>query len=505
MADVNVNAPAEQAPAIAPPTRTDDQILPRIRWCLCQLNEQWFDLTKDTLRDALQITPVDTNNPFSSPPTPDALIKFVNDLGYPKVVRHLSDVVTNDMFQPWRTLTTIIILCLTGKTSGFERPRAPMLQILWGIVNRAHIDYAERMFTKLIIYYLQSKHNFDSRPGSPLHLPNEEPVLGYLKYLAGEEISDPDSPAPKPAKATKPKAAKQSKPLAPKPAPQTKKSSLQLVDDFVDEGVPENEPRVGDEEADQQKAVEESLKEFYSARQGPLPPVTSKKKSPADHETDSDEEVPRIVGGVQDEGQAGPNPGEHDKGQARPNPDDAEASQPLSSHVVHAGPNLEHMDLEASDTSIQPNPEQMDEEFTTMAYPNVQENLKRPTEGEVRLEEPASSAGTLSSLQNLDKELSFADQFLVEKLQEDEPEKTNTESKVQSMVTVPIHQDTSSVPLMTTPVIDLTVSQPVPTACIRELEQHMADMVSKAVDEIVTDAVDWAIQAPLRDRFKDLP
>ncbi|GKC73345.1 retrovirus-related pol polyprotein from transposon TNT 1-94, partial [Tanacetum coccineum] len=32
MADVNVNAPAEQAPAMAPPTHTDDQILPRIRW-----------------------------------------------------------------------------------------------------------------------------------------------------------------------------------------------------------------------------------------------------------------------------------------------------------------------------------------------------------------------------------------------------------------------------------------------------------------------------------------
>ncbi|GKC99803.1 putative reverse transcriptase domain-containing protein [Tanacetum coccineum] len=32
MADVNVNAPTEQAPAMAPPTSTDDQILPRIRW-----------------------------------------------------------------------------------------------------------------------------------------------------------------------------------------------------------------------------------------------------------------------------------------------------------------------------------------------------------------------------------------------------------------------------------------------------------------------------------------
>ncbi|GJX12695.1 hypothetical protein Tco_0204453 [Tanacetum coccineum] len=165
--DVNVNAPAQQAPAMAPPTRTDDQILPRIRWvpigksnCYldversqsnpiykiavdilkhtnffrafttsstipsiyiqqfwdtvrydnktesysCQLDEEWFNLTKETLRDALQITPVYTNNAFSSPPTLDALIKFVNDLGYPRVVRTLSDVVTNDMFQPWRAL-----------------------------------------------------------------------------------------------------------------------------------------------------------------------------------------------------------------------------------------------------------------------------------------------------------------------------------------------------------------------------------------------------------------
>ncbi|GJV65652.1 hypothetical protein Tco_1476480 [Tanacetum coccineum] len=637
IADVNVNAPAEQAPAMAPPTRTADQIMPRIRWvpigksnCYldversqsnpiykiavdilkhanffraftasltipsiyiqqfwdtvlydnktgsysCQQDEQWFDLTKDTLRHALQITLVDTNNAFSSPPTPDALIKFVNDLGYPRVVRTLSDVMTNDMFQPWRALTTVINLCLMGKTLGFERPRAPVLQIIWGIVNQAHINYAERMweeftqsihtfiedkknlaqhtqgkkkatlivisnvrFTKLIIYYLQSKHKFYPRPGSLLHFSNEEHVLGYLKfsakgtkrevfgmpilndlitndirgeqyynaylekvakhqrYLAGEEVSDPDSPAPKP--------------------------ELGLTDS----------------------------------------------------ESESDEEVPGIDAGVQDKGQAGPNPGEQDEGQAGLNPDDAAPSQPSLSHVVLVGPDLEHMNLEASDTLIQPNPEQMDEEFTTTAYPNVQENLKLPTEGEVRLEEPASSAGTLSSLQNLDKELSFTNKFLAEKSQEDEPEKTNIEAEVQSMVTVPIHQDTSSVPLMTTPAIDLTVSQPVPTAVqaplptltatatatttttttlplppqpqqgssdsiliqrIGELEQHMADLVqanlaleermdkhgsrlyklenlniphqvSKAVDEIVTDAVDWAIQAPLRDRFRDLP
>ncbi|GKD62551.1 retrovirus-related pol polyprotein from transposon TNT 1-94, partial [Tanacetum coccineum] len=425
MVDVNVNAPAEQAPAMAPPARTDDQILPRIRWVPIGKSNCYLDVERsqsnpiykiavDILTqtklfrafvasstipsiyiqqfwDTIQHTqrrPSDHTSQqqqcFSSPPTTDALIKFFNDVGYPKVVRHLSDVVTNDMFQPWRALATIINLCLIGKTSGFERPRAPVLQILWGVVNQAHIDYAERMreeftqsihtfiedkknlahhthgkkkatlivissvrFTKLIIFYLQSKHKFHPRLDSPLHLPTEEPVLGYLKfsskgtkrkvfgmpilndlitddirgkqyynaylekvatyqiYLAGEEVSDPDSPAPKPAKATKPKATKQSKPLAPKaatkkpkPAPvkpqekkrklvtetseapspakstkagkvvkkRTKKSSLQLVDEFVNEGVPENEPMIGDEEVDLQKAVEESLKEFYSTR-----------------------------------------------------------------------------------------------------------------------------------------------------------------------------------------------------------------------------------------------
>nr|GFC94410.1 E-beta-farnesene synthase [Tanacetum cinerariifolium] len=135
----------------------------------CQLDEQWFDLTKDTLRDALQITPVNNNKAFSSPSSSDALINF----------------------------------------------------ILWGVVNQAHLDYAERIweeftqsihtfiedkknpaqhtygkkkttlivipsiqFTKLIIYHLQRKYKFHPRPDSPLHLPNEEPVLGYLKFSA---------------------------------------------------------------------------------------------------------------------------------------------------------------------------------------------------------------------------------------------------------------------------------------------------------------------------------
>ncbi|GJR62680.1 hypothetical protein Tco_1504842 [Tanacetum coccineum] len=489
-------------------------------------------------------------------------------------------------------------------------------------------------FTKLIINHLQSKHKFQKRPGSSLHLPYEESALGYLKftfkntkrvrfgmaipdtlisenirsatyypeyvakvakyqrYLTGEVVSDDEAPATKPAKGAKPKTTRKpklqslkttlvakpaaskiskstsSQPPKPKPTPdrpQEKKrklvldtaeapsqakhskagkvskkrklqSTLQLVDEFIDEGVPEDEPRFGDEEADMRKAVEESLKYAYVAPRGLLPPVvimepelgkyeplpevqgkgkekvgeeqaaqvllnlqTLKKKNsteqfifqrrtpaptvPSSHEessslyvklglTDSEMESDNKASR---EGQAGSDPGkqveDHDgsdlgkqvEGQARSDPGVAADSQIQPSHVVHAGPNLEHMNLEVSDTSPQLNSEQMDKEFTTTAYPNVQENLKLLTDDKVRLEEPASLAGTLSSMQNLDKELSFTNQFLAEKSQEDEPEKTNTEVEVQPMVTVPIHQDTSSVPLITSPIIDLTVSQPAST------------------------------------------
>nr|GEX60088.1 hypothetical protein [Tanacetum cinerariifolium] len=102
--------------------------------------------------------------------------------------------------------------------------------------------------------------------------------------------------------------------------------------------------------------------------------------------------------------------------EAGPNPDDTAASQPLSSPVVQAGPNLEHMDLEATDVSAQPHPKQMDKGFTVTAYPKVQENLK----------------------------LTVKEQ------------KTTAETKAESMVSAIIQQDTSLIPPMTRPIVDLT-------------------------------------------------
>nr|GEV86373.1 hypothetical protein [Tanacetum cinerariifolium] len=449
MAGVNVTAPADQAPTMAPPIHTDDQILPHIRW----LDEQWFDLTKDTLRDAFQITPVNNNQAFTSPPSSDALIKF-------------------------RALTTIINLCLTGKTSGFERPRAPVLRILWGVVNRAHLDYAERIweeFTQSIHTFIEDKRNM-------------------ARHAHGK-----------------------------------KKATLIVIpNEFVAEDIPEKEPRVDDEEDDVQRALEESLKSMYVVPWGPLPPVVIREpesgkyqpllESPADRyifqrrtsaptrsfghdessslyaelgltdsEGESDEDVPRTDAGIQGKGQAGLDPDAQDEGHAGSNPDERAEGQ--------AGPD--------PDVSTQPPPEQMDERFTATAYLKVQE---------------ISS----SQLKNIDKP------------SEADNDKATAETEAKSIVSVTIQQDTSSIPPMTTPIVDLTSRPESPkvhqllksttietttttihppssqqqqstTNSMMMKRINIPHQVSKAVYEVVTDAVDWAMQAPLRNRFRDLP
>ncbi|GJZ72485.1 hypothetical protein Tco_0636336 [Tanacetum coccineum] len=588
MADVNVNvnAPAEQAPVMAPPTHTDDQILPRSRWVPVGKSNCYLDVVNSQSNPIYKIA-VDIlkhTNFFRA---------FTASLTIPSIyIQQFWDTL-------WRALTTIINLCLMGKTSGFERPRAPVLQILWGVGKKKAtlIVIPSVRFTKLIIHHLQSKHKFHPRPGSPLHLPNEEPVLGYLKfsvkgtkkevfgmpipnnlitadiqgeqyynaylekvakhqrYLVGEEVSDPDYPAPKPAKATKPKATKQSKPLAPKATPVTKPAAAKapkttasrppkptfattkpskkdqskkhkLVKESSEAPSPPKRPKADKviKKRMQKSSLEESLKDVHAVHQGPLPPVvtrepesgkfqllpevqgkgkekvgeeqaaqvllnlqTPKKKSPTeqyifqrrtpaptepsghaespslyaklgltDSNTKLDEEVPPMVkSGAQDEGQAGPNHGVQDEGQAGPNPGDNAEPQPQSTPVVHTGPNLEHMDFEATDASNQPHPEQMDEGFIINAYPKVQENLKLTVKEQAIPEEPASSIGTLSSLQHFAKDFSFGDQFFNDKPSKAENEKTTAETKDESMVSVTIHQDTSAISLMTSPVIDV--------------------------------------------------
>ncbi|GJV81147.1 hypothetical protein Tco_1517017 [Tanacetum coccineum] len=96
----------------------------------CQVDEQWFELSADLLRKALAITPVIPAHPFELPPSGNIVIDFVNELGYPEPVEIVSIIRVNYVYQPWSVILTLINQCLTGKTSGSDKPRHPVLQML---------------------------------------------------------------------------------------------------------------------------------------------------------------------------------------------------------------------------------------------------------------------------------------------------------------------------------------------------------------------------------------
>nr|GEZ52877.1 hypothetical protein [Tanacetum cinerariifolium] len=255
------------------------------------------------------------------------------------------------------------------KTSRFKRPRAPVLQILWGIVTGANIDYAKRIweeftqsihtfiedkrnlsrhtsgkkratlivipsvrFTKLIIHHLQRKHRFHPRPES--------------LFLDTSRTTD------KPAKAKRIKRSVSRK---------TRQSigSPKSMGESEAEEVPAEEPQVVDEDANFQKAVDESMKDAYALPKGSQDEGQAGPDPNAQAEGQMGSDT-----GAQAEGQAGSNPEETFEsqagsnpyktfeGQAGPDPGNAEARvQSTSSPVVHAGSDREHMDIDVANVS----------------------------------------------------------------------------------------------------------------------------------------------------------
>ncbi|GJU61972.1 hypothetical protein Tco_1243807 [Tanacetum coccineum] len=91
------------------------------------------------------------------------------------------------------------------------------------------------------------------------------------------------------------------------------------------------------------------------------------------------------------------------------------------------------------------------DEFMANVYPNIHESFKFPANEHVILEDPLSSTGTLSSMKNLDDAFTIRDQVFTLELRD------------------------------------------------------LLHKIDETIHETVKEAVHVALQAPLRDRFRDLP
>ncbi|GKB59723.1 retrovirus-related pol polyprotein from transposon TNT 1-94 [Tanacetum coccineum] len=275
----------------------------------CQVDEQWFNLSVDLLRKALDITP----------------------LGYPEPVEFVSNIRVNYVYQPWRAILIMINQCLIGKTSGIDKPRHPVLQMLWGIVTQTNVDHAEWFmgeftqgiqdfsdtkasheaslkdpkkkevpllipygrFTKMIIYYLGSTMWFETNDVFGMTIPKQlitqaiQKSLYYPKYLEmvakNTKKIPQDSASKQPEPATKrapPKKPTTTTPVKPtktlsskQPKSPTKKPSKRKLPQKVRKGKPSFQLVDEDDEAQQ---------EFVPQEEGDDPDLKRAKKMSLD-------------------------------------------------------------------------------------------------------------------------------------------------------------------------------------------------------------------------------
>ncbi|GJT99756.1 hypothetical protein Tco_1110095, partial [Tanacetum coccineum] len=314
------------------------------------------------------------------------------------------------------------------------------------------------------------------------------------------------------------------------------KSSLKLIDE--DEEVHhEPEPQGVGEDYDLNRPIQISLETFQAYGQAPIGGVAICEQveeddasanivrdslSSADAETGADTDITTSTVNIEvlyaedvqgeeishtvvleekiaelDEGQAGSDPGKTPESRPPPEHEDMDEDQ--------AGPNPR----QSHEALVGPHPEPMHDDFIATVYPKVHEILKHTMKEHVYLENPLSSSGTLSSMKNLDDAFTFDDQFLNDKPTEEEPGKTTMETKVESMVIVPIHQASTLVTPLSTTIIDLSPPKPTTQALSsRIFTLELRDLpykINQTVNEVVKEVVHIALQAPLRDRFRELP
>nr|GEW53724.1 hypothetical protein [Tanacetum cinerariifolium] len=396
---------------------------------------------------------------------------------------------------------SLINQCLTGKTSGNDKPRHLVLQMLWGIMTRTNVHYAQLLWEEFVQGIQTFFTHWDSNK-----IPSKKPTPQSAKPTSLQKVGK--------GKVTKVR---------------NVKSSLQLVDEHDKEQAhPEPEPQGVGEEYDVKQATQMSLESFQSQGQAhvggvairepvaeatrPLPVVEGKGKA-----IETDEQVAQSLlelhtpkktrttdqyifqrwilmteetstgPSAQPEDDASANiicdtPGEQgedvanredlegmtaeiDEGQARSDPCKTLESRPPPEYVRmeedQARPNLGLSHVALAEPDLEP----MHDDFVATMYPQVHECLKHPNEEHIHVENPLSSTRILSSMKNLDA-YTYGDQFFNDKPTGEDLRKTNMETEVKSMDTVPIHQASSLVTPLSTPVIDLTHPKPIPSTTL---------------------------------------
>nr|GFA46592.1 hypothetical protein [Tanacetum cinerariifolium] len=121
----------------------------------------------------LHIFPRLPHQPFVEPPFEEEILAFLRFLRHSAVIRKLTDVNINKLYQPWRSFAAIINKCLTGKSSGYDSLRLSQAQIMWGLYHKRNVDFPYLMWEDFV-YQVEYK---DTKKSNEMYYPRFTKVI----------------------------------------------------------------------------------------------------------------------------------------------------------------------------------------------------------------------------------------------------------------------------------------------------------------------------------------
>nr|GFA48548.1 hypothetical protein [Tanacetum cinerariifolium] len=111
----------------------------------------------ESFREMLHISPRVLGQSFDELPFEEEILEFLRFLGHSTLIKTLTDVNVNKLYQPWRSFAVVINKCLTGKSTSFDSLRLSQEQILWGLYYNRNVDYAFLIWEDLV-YQVEHKN-----------------------------------------------------------------------------------------------------------------------------------------------------------------------------------------------------------------------------------------------------------------------------------------------------------------------------------------------------------
>ncbi|GKD85932.1 hypothetical protein Tco_1357086, partial [Tanacetum coccineum] len=345
------NTMAEQNVPAQPPTRTDEQIVPRSQWLTIGKSNLLYHEQKDQKEPHLQN-------------------QWTSGLGYPEPVEIVSSIRVNYVYQPWRAILSLL--------------------------NQA--DMGRVYLRDPDIFLTQSKPQSQSE--EPKEESNSSPhplwtVFQSDNLLLGNKYQEDDDPDLELAKKLSLETPQEKGEGEGDDADLERAIKLSLDPAFLPQGrAPVGGVTIRDPVSETTSKLHEVVgkgKSVVTEEQVAHSLINlSKKKRTTDQFilVRRDQTPPDSI--------TGPS--------SRPDDDTSEKA-----HEALAGPDPDPMneDQTGSDSGklhvslAGPNPEHMDDEFISTAYPKVHENLKLITDERVINDKPKSHSGSMSSMKNL--------------------------------------------------------------------------------------------------------